>query len=103
MPFFAKPYVALPGIAVLRYQARAAVVETEVRWNVTRRWGVLGFIGAGKATANACSWSEAETPVAKGAGVRDLIARKLGLYAGVDVARGPEKRAFYIQVGAAWY
>jgi len=27
---------------------------------------------------------------------------KLGLLAGVDIARGPEEWAFYIQVGQAW-
>lgn len=103
-PFFAKPYVALRGIPALRYQgASAAVVETEVRWNVTRRWAVLGFVGAGKAYGERVSWSEAETPVSRGVGLRYLIARKLGLYAGVDVARGPEESAFYIQVGGAWY
>jgi hypothetical protein len=102
-PFFAKPYVALRGIPALRYQgARAAVIETELRWNVTPRWAVLGFVGAGKAYGERVSWSEAETPVARGVGLRYLIARKLGLYAGIDVARGPEESAFYIQVGGAW-
>jgi hypothetical protein len=103
-PFFAKPYVALRGIPALRYQgARAAVVETELRWNVTRRWAMLGFVGAGKAYSERIPWSEAETSVSKGVGLRYLIARKLGLYAGMDVARGPEESAFYIQVGGAWY
>lgn len=27
---------------------------------------------------------------------------KLGLLSGVDIARGPEEWAFYIQVGQAW-
>ena len=40
--------------------------------------------------------------MAGGAGFRYLIARKLGLYTGIDVARGPETTAFYIQVGSAW-
>jgi len=34
--------------------------------------------------------------------VRYLIARRLGIYMGADVARGPETTAFYIQVGSAW-
>lgn len=103
-PFFAKPYVALRGIPALRYQGtRAAVVETELRWNVTQRWAVLGFVGAGKAYGERDAWSEAETVVARGLGLRYLIARKLGLYAGIDVARGPEESAFYIQVGGAWF
>jgi hypothetical protein len=102
-PFFAKPYVSLRGIPALRYQDhRVAVVETELRWNVTRRWALLGFVGAGKAYGGRADWSEAESPVAKGVGFRYMVARKLGLYVGLDAARGPEDRAIYIQVGSAW-
>ena len=32
----------------------------------------------------------------------NLVARALGLRAGIDVARGPEENAFYIIVGSAW-
>ena len=34
---------------------------------------------------------------------RYLMARLLGLYTGIDIARGPEDWAFYIQVGSAWH
>jgi hypothetical protein len=40
--------------------------------------------------------------VSKGFGFRYLIARLYGLRVGIDVARGPEDWAFYIQVGNAW-
>lgn len=94
----------LRGIPALRYQDRStAVVETEVRWNVTPRWALIGFAGAGKAFGQRVDWTEAETVVAKGAGFRYLLARKLSLYGGLDFARGPEDRAFYIQVGGAWF
>jgi hypothetical protein len=103
-PFFAKPYVSLRGIPALRYQdQQVTVVETEVRWNMTPRWAVLGFVGAGRAYGQRVEWSDAETAVSRGVGLRYLIARKLGMYAGVDVARGPEDTAFYIQVGGAWF
>jgi hypothetical protein len=103
-PFFAKPYIVLRGIPALRYQdTRAAVVETELRWNVTPRWALLGFIGAGRAYGERASFDAADTVVAQGTGFRYLIARQLGLYAGLDVAWGPEERAFYIQIGGAWF
>jgi hemolysin activation/secretion protein len=104
MPFFAKPFVMLRGVPALRYQDdRALVAETELRWNFTPRWALIGFVGAGRAYGQRIDWSEADTVVAKGAGFRCLIARKLGLYAGLDFAWGPEDRAFYIQVGGAWF
>lgn len=102
-PFFLKPYVSLRGVPALRYQDdRAVMAETELRWNLTPRWALIGFIGAGKAYGGRTSWSEAETVVAKGFGGRYLVARQLGLYAGLDFAWGPEDFAFYLQVGSAW-
>jgi hypothetical protein len=38
-----------------------------------------------------------------GAGFRYLIARRLGLQAGVDVAFGPDDPAIYLQIGHAWF
>jgi hypothetical protein len=31
-----------------------------------------------------------------------VVARRLGLYAGLDIAKGPEDTAIYIQAGSAW-
>jgi len=40
--------------------------------------------------------------VTKGVGFRYLLARVLGMRAGLDVARGPEENAFHIVVGSSW-
>jgi hypothetical protein len=103
VPFYAEPYVVLRGVPAVRYQDRNALVtEGEVRWNATPRWALVAFGGLGKAYGRRQSWSEADTVVAGGLGFRYLVARKLGLYAGLDVARGPEDTAIYIQAGGAW-
>ncbi|MFM1892613.1 MAG: hypothetical protein RLZ44_1690 [Pseudomonadota bacterium] len=103
VPFFALPYIGLRGIPALRYQdRRTAVVETELRWNVTPRWALVGFTGAGRAFGRKVDFADAATQTSYGAGIRYLVARRLGLYVGLDVARGPEQDAFYIQVGSAW-
>ena len=47
-------------------------------------------------------FSDAGSAVGKGVGVRYLVARRLGLYAGIDYAKGPEDDVFYIQMGSAW-
>jgi hypothetical protein len=31
-----------------------------------------------------------------------VIAQRLGLSAGIDIAKGPDESAFYIQMGNAW-
>lgn len=103
IPFFAQPYVNLRGISQAKFQDRNQVTgELELRYNITPRWSVLGFGGVGKAYGNLHSFSDAPTAFAFGTGFRYLIARKLGVSMGVDVAHGPGQNAFYIQVGSAW-
>lgn len=105
VPFYARPYLILRGIPAMRYQGEDTLVgEAELRYNATRRWTLLAFGGLGKAYGGRVAFSEAETAVGGGLGFRYLIARKLGLYAGLDVARGSgtDETAIYFQVGSAW-
>jgi hypothetical protein len=103
VPFFVEPYISLRGVPAGRYQDKSALVaEAEVRWNLTPRWAVVAFGGAGKAYGRRQEWSDAKTVGAGGAGFRYLVARKLGLYAGFDIARGPEEGALYLTAGSAW-
>ena len=78
------------------------MTEAEVRWNLTSRWAAVLFAGVGKAYGRRQSWDEARTVGAGGVGFRYLVARKLGMYAGLDVARGPEDTALYITAGHNW-
>ena len=94
MPFYQLPFIEMRGIPFFRYQAdEVALVEAELRWNVTPRWALVAFAGRGKADESASAW---------GLGFRRLVARRLGIYMGIDVARGPEETAIYIQAGSAW-
>jgi hypothetical protein len=103
VPFYQLPFIDLRGIPAARYQdENAAVAEAELRWNVTPRWALIGFAGVGRAWGTSNSFSEADAVGAWGGGFRYLIARRLGMFVGVDVARGPENTAFYIQAGSAW-
>ncbi len=102
IPFYEYPFIQMRGIKILRYQGeRVALGEVELRWSFRPRWVAVGFAGAGRA------WSRDEGEgrgpvVSKGIGFRYLIARRLGLQAGLDVAKGPEDTAFYIVVGSGW-
>ena len=103
VPFYAQPFVMLRGVPAMRYQGRNALVaEGELRYNLDPRWAFVGFAGTGKAYGDAVPFADAETVGAGGVGMRYLIARKLGLYAGIDIARGPEDTVVYVQVGSAW-
>jgi hypothetical protein len=103
VPFYQLPYVELRGIPAARYQdENVGVAEVELRWNATPRWAIVGFAGAGRAWGFNTAFKEADTVSAWGAGFRYLVARRLGIFAGLDVAKGPEDTAVYIQVGSAW-
>lgn len=103
VPFYAQPYIDLRGVQRGRYQDKTALAgEVELRWNVTPRWSLLGFTGVGKAYGRWKSFGEASNVTSIGTGFRYLIARKLGLSAGIDIAHSKDQNAFYIQVGSAW-
>jgi hypothetical protein len=102
-PFFLLPFINMRGIPLARYQGNITVLaETEWRWDFSNRWSVVAFGGSGKAVQDDSSFSEAAWRFSGGAGGRYLLARKLNLRAGLDLARGPEQWAYYIVVGTAW-
>ena len=63
---------------------------------------LVGFVGLGWANGENASEGDAGPHPAGGGGISYLLAKKMGMHAGIDVARGPEETAFYIQVGSAW-
>lgn len=103
VPFYMEPFVELEGIAAMRYQGpTAATAEIRGGVDVTSRWSVLGFAGAGRAADSISDLSSADTHSAFGAGFRYLMARRLGMRLGIDVAKGPEETYVYLVVGSAW-
>ncbi len=103
VPFYQIPFIDMRGIPAGRYQdENTAVMELEGRWYVTPRWVALAFVGAGRDWGRSASFSDVGSVVSKGVGFRYVLARRLGLAVGIDVAKGPEKTAWYLQVGNAW-
>ncbi len=103
VPFYMEPDIDLEGIAAMRYQGpTAATVEVRGGIDITPRWSLLAFAGAGKAAEGLSDLSSAESQTAYGAGFRYLIARRLGMRVGVDIAKGPEETYAYLVVGTDW-
>ncbi|MHC4553297.1 MAG: hypothetical protein ACYSUT_11135 [Planctomycetota bacterium] len=103
VPFFALPYIDMRGIPAARYQGeQVALTELELRYNLTQRWAVVGFGGVGKTADSLSEIFEGPSRSAGGVGLRYLVAKDYGIYSGLDVARGPEEWAIYLQVGSAW-
>ena len=102
-PFYALPFANLRGVPVFRYQGKQLfVIETEERWDFSNRWSLVGFAGAGKGFENLENFNEEDWAYSLGGGFRYLLARKFNIFSGIDIARGPEDWAFYIQFGHYW-
>jgi len=103
VPFYAESFVKLRGIPALRYQGEVAgVVETEVRYQFASRWAVLAFGGVGFTNERTMANETEDDINAYGVGLRYLALREQSVWIGLDVARGPENDAFYIQMTHPW-
>ena len=98
-----RPFISLRGIPAMRYPGnKVASTEVEGRWQFYGRWSVVAFGGIGVARLDE-GFTRDKTAGAGGLGFRYEIARKFGIHVGLDVARGPEETAVYLQVGNAWF
>jgi hypothetical protein len=102
-PFFAVPYVSLRGIPAMRYQAKTAgVVEIEGRYNFAEKWAGVAFAGAGFTHAGEPALDTEDTTNAFGVGLRFRALKEQNVWLGLDIAKGPEEYAWYIQMGHPW-
>jgi hypothetical protein len=110
VPFYDLPYVAMRGVPIFRYLGEHVVTtEAEVRWDVTDRWSVVGFAGAGAVASELKDLPEQlgqldfrQDVVSGGIGFRYLIAKSLGLRVGIDLAWSDDEGSLYVTVGSAW-
>ena len=101
-PFYVLPFVDLRGVPIGRYQDEfAGVAELEGLWNIVGRWTLVGFGGAGHVDGDLVT-SQRQTIWAGGIGFRYLMARRLGLKVGIDLAWSEDDFAFYIAMGTGW-
>lgn len=61
-----------------------------------------GFAGSGWTAENISDFGDESAKFAGGGGFRYLIARRLGLRVGLDVAVGPNDTVLYMGIGSAW-
>ena len=59
-------------------------------------------MGSGSTRNNDNAGQNYSNEMAGGLGFRYLLARRLGMRVGADIARGPEDTVFYLSVGSAW-
>ena len=116
VPFYANPSINIRGIPAMRYQGeKMALGELQVRWEFINRWNLVAFGGGGKVfgkdnlilnqdiVQDTTNFQDADFHPAGGVGFRYELARKFGLWGGLDFATSQDQDlAFYITVGSAW-
>jgi hypothetical protein len=108
-PFYNLPFISNRGVAVMRYQGNQ-VFMTEFQANYLigpakagiKRWDLVTFFGTGQRGDYFDEMFKSEVIWSEGAGFRYLIARKLGLQVGMDVAHSPGQWAAYVVFGNSW-
>ncbi len=97
------PFVSLRGIPALRYQAKTAgAFEVEGRYNFSERWAGIAFAGAGFTKNDEAPLETTQNIKSIGAGVRFQALKEQNVWLGLDIAKGPEEYAWYIQIGQGW-
>jgi hypothetical protein len=101
--FFLLPSVILRGIPFARYQGQSVLVaETEQRFDVSRRWSLVGFAGYGRTFTEDDTFNKPQSVFNVGGGFRYLAARAFGIRTGIDIAMGPDSWGWYIVFGHNW-
>ncbi|RDV28193.1 glyceraldehyde-3-phosphate dehydrogenase [Alteromonas aestuariivivens] len=103
LPNYVLPSIQLRGVSSTRYQGEVVgVTEMELGYQWSQNWRLSVFLGAGRAGTDFSALSKAPSVVNKGVGVRYQLVEQYDFYVGLDLARGPEETALYIQAGSTW-
>jgi len=102
-PFYMKPFIILRGIPAMRFQGDiVGLIETNQLFSITKRWSIVGFAGAGTISKTDNKFKDPSQIWNYGGGFRYLIARRLGLRMGIDLAKSYDNWGIYIIFGSAW-
>lgn len=92
--------VKLRGFAVTDYLGQvSASGQAEARWQLSKRWGVVGFAGVGYVNKSFNEIREAEPIPSYGVGVRFSVLPAKRINMRVDFARSTHSDAIYLSVG----
>jgi len=103
VPFYARPIVQMRGVPAMKYQDKnTTVMETEVSFDIAKRWSLIGFAGIGNAYSSISEFENGKSVRTVGTGFRYLLARKFGAKMGMDFAASQDDFAFYFVFGSSW-
>lgn len=103
VPYYMKPFLELRGTSAMYYQGKmTGLFETQWRALFYKNWGVIGFVGAGKAFDSFSEFSDNEWVINYGTGLRYVLEKAFKTRVGVDVAWANDNFGWYIVVGTSF-
>jgi len=76
--------------------------QVEARWRLNKRWGLVGFAGAGYVGNSFSGVRDNETIPSYGAGIRFMVLQAKRINLRVDYARSTDSDAIHVSVGEAF-
>jgi hypothetical protein len=95
--------IKLRGFAATDFLGRtSASSQLEARWQLTRRWGLVAFGGAGYVGSSFSKVRENEAIPSYGVGVRFMVLPAKRVSLRIDFARSVDSDAIHVSVGEAF-
>jgi len=95
--------IKLRGFAATDYLGEnSASSQVEARWQASKRWGLVAFVGAGSIGSSYNDLRENEAIPSYGVGVRFMVLAAKRINIRVDYARSTDSDAIYLSVGEAF-
>ncbi len=100
LPLWDACRIPLRGFAAFDYLGKVSITgQASLRWNFSRRWGVVGFAGAGNVSDSYTTLSEDRSIPSYGAGIRFSVLPAKRVNLRVDYAWSRDDNAVHIGVG----
>jgi len=95
--------VGLRGFAATDYMGtESALGQVEARWQISRRWGAVGFAGAGYIKNSLSGIRDQKAIPSYGLGLRFMVMMAKRINIRVDYGRSSDSDAWYLSAGEAF-
>ena len=95
--------IGLRGFASTDYMGKSSFkAQAELRWNLSKRWGVAAFAGAGQITESLAGSRDNDVIPSYGGGVHFTVQPQQRIIMRLDYGRSSDSDAWYLAVGQAF-
>jgi outer membrane protein assembly factor BamA len=103
VPLWNACFISLRGFSATEYIGlRSASAQAELRWQMSPRWGLVGFGGMGYAGTSLAEAGDSQNTPSYGAGIRFMVLKSQRINIRVDFAKSENDEAMHLSVGEAF-